>query len=124
MVYNIANAIRLIGAGISHQYFTATVGNPLFPLITISIIFLLILGVIFYWSDSPNKWKRFSAFGLVTILAVSVILFSNKYFQSTKSGSFLGGNSVKLPDASYFMTQPTPTHTEVFPESSFADLFD
>lgn len=124
MVYNLGSTLNLVGAGLSNKYFIAIMGNPLFPLIAISLVFLLILGVIFYWSDSKDKLKRFSIFGLITILAVAVIIFSNKYFQGKKSSGFTGGNSVKLPDASYFMNIGGNTVNDILPDASFGDLFD
>lgn len=129
MVYNIGSTISLLGAGLSNKYMIAALGNPIFPLIMISLMFIIILGLMVYWSDYSNKWKKFSAFSLITILGTTIILFVNKYFQDknkNSSASFYGG-STKLPDASYFMPKPTynsQINDVVAPEASFADLFD
>ncbi len=124
MVYNIGGTIALIGAGLSNKYLAATLGNPIFPLITISLMFVLILALLVYWSDFDNKWKKFSAFSLITILGTMLILFTNKYFHDKKGSSSFSGGDAKLPDASYFMPKTTSMFTETPPEASFADLFD
>jgi hypothetical protein len=125
MVYNIGDTINIIGAGLSSKYLISTLGNPIFPLIAITILLLAVYALLFYFSDYESKWKKFSVLSLVTILSVTAILFTNKYFQNKKDKGYVTGGKSNLPDSSYFMSNDIPKFDGYTPpDAAFADLFD
>jgi hypothetical protein len=129
MVYKITNMMHAIGAGIENPYLIKAVGNPLFPLVAISLLFIIILTAITYKSNMG--WKLFSIAAILTLSSVAGILFLNKYManKSNPSRSYSGGNTdVRLPDTSFFnvshtSTQPVTGASNELPVPSFDDLF-
>lgn len=129
MVYKITSVINAVGAGIQNPYLIRVVGNPLFPLIGISLLFIIILAAITY--KSKTGWKLFSVAAILTLSGTAAILFLNKYMAGKVNGgssnSFTGGNTnVHLPDVSFFSNeQPTAggNQTTDLPHASFDDLF-
>lgn len=128
MVYNIGGLVSTIGAGINNEQFIKAVGNPMFPLISISIIFILILTLLTYKSQFSGKWKWLSVLAIITLSSVASILFLNKYMAKKISTSFAGGSTHQLPSPSYFVSDvrtalpPQPQQLNP-PSPSFDDLF-
>lgn len=128
MVYKVTNVFQMIGSGIENKHLIKALGNPLFPLIAISLLFIVILAVITYTSKS--NWKAFSVAAIITLSGTAIILFLNKYMakKNPSSSSFNGGSSsVKLPDSSFFDSISTQANvggeTNDLPIASFDDLF-
>lgn len=128
MVYNIGGLVSTIGAGINNEQFIKAIGNPMFPLISISIIFILILSLLTYKSQYVGKWKWLSVMAIITLSSVASILFLNKYMAKKVSGSFVGGSTHQLPNPSYFTddikaSPPQQTINIDPPSPSFDELF-
>jgi len=128
MVYKITNVFQMIGAGIQNTHLINAIGNPLFPLIAISLMFIIILALITY--KSKSSWKLFSVAAIITLSATAGILFLNRYMakKGKTSSSFTGGNTVKLPDSSFFTDNSSVQahiggETNEFPAASFDDIF-
>lgn len=127
MVYKITNVIKMVGAGIENPYLISVVGNPLFPLIAISLLFIIILAAITY--SSKMSWKMFSVASIITLSSVAGILFLNKYManKSKPSNTYSGGTTnVHLPDTSFFSNaqQQVTGANDNLPTPSFDDLFN
>lgn len=111
MVYNITNVFRFIGSGIENNHAIRAIGNPLFPLVAISLMFIIILAIITY--KSKSSWKLFSVAAIITLAGTTGILFLNKYManKSSSSKSYSGGSrNIQLPDSSFYDIGDTTNH--------------
>jgi hypothetical protein len=124
MVYNIGGLVSVIGAGIQNDKLVRAVGNPMFPMIAISVLFLVILVILTGKSNIADRWKWFSIFAIATLSGVAGIIFLNKYMaKKIVVGSQFNGGTHQLPNPSFFNTAPIPVQVSDAPIASFDDLF-
>jgi len=125
MVYNVGTVLTMVGAGITDKRLIKLVANPIFPVIAISVMFLLILAVMTYKSSYDSKWKAYSVFSIITLSGVVAITFINRYMErkTGTSKSFSGGATTHdIPSNDFFNTAVVTSDAP--PVGSFDDLFD
>lgn len=105
MVYNINNIFKSISGGLQDPEKTKFVGNPIFVVIAILVIFIIFLIIAFMVACRENKWQYFFILMLLGTFSIIGTVFISEFYrkQKTNKNQFYGGkNNYNLPPDIYF----------------------
>jgi D-alanyl-lipoteichoic acid acyltransferase DltB (MBOAT superfamily) len=112
MTFSFNNLVKNISDTMNSRQISIALGNPLWLICILVIIFLFLLFLAFNKSGYKNKWRVFSIFALISIACIISAIFIHESFRKNNISQLIGSSEKSykydMPPAIFFESQETP----------------